>query len=72
MSSILDIIHEIIAVRDVIKNEVQKPFKDELLQVIYQINPPTNEYDINKLLKEYNAKDLLELINKIKGNMVKK
>ncbi|AWR98225.1 hypothetical protein DFR86_03990 [Acidianus sulfidivorans JP7] len=72
MSSILDLVHELIAVIDVMKKEVQKPFKDELLSIIYQINPTPTEYDLDKLLKDYNAKDLLELINKIKRNMVKK
>ncbi|QXJ35534.1 hypothetical protein [Saccharolobus shibatae] len=73
MSSILDAILEILATIDVVKEEIKKPLKEEILNLIYQINPePSVRYDLNELLKEYDARNLLELIQKIKVNVVKK
>ncbi|BFH74635.1 hypothetical protein SJAV_25790 [Sulfurisphaera javensis] len=69
MSSLLDIVLEILALQKVIKEEIQKPMRRELLSIIYEIKPIQNEIKLDDLLKEYNAKDLVDLVQKITLSM---
>ncbi|AWR95897.1 hypothetical protein [Acidianus brierleyi] len=71
MSSILDIIQEILALKDTIKNEIQKPLKQELLSPLYEIKTTKEDINLDELLKKYDAKDVVDLVNKIRKSMVK-
>jgi hypothetical protein len=71
MSSILDIIQELLALKDTIKNEIQKPLKQELLAPLYEIKTTNGDIKLDDLLKEYNATDVVDLVNKIRKSMVK-
>jgi len=71
MSSILDIIQEILALKDTIKNEIQEPLKQELLSPLYEIKTTKEDINLDELLKKYNAKDVIDLVNKIRKSMVK-
>ncbi len=75
MSSIhelLKVVQELLALKDVVKSEIQRPLKQELLSVIYEIKTTNEEVKLDDLLKEYNATDLLDLVKKIRGNAVRK
>ncbi|EZQ01602.1 hypothetical protein CM19_12790 [Candidatus Acidianus copahuensis] len=72
MSSIIDVILELFTIKDIVRKEIQKPLNEEILDIIYDINPSKKEANIDEILKSYNAKDMLELVNKIKDSMVKK
>ncbi|NON61568.1 hypothetical protein [Acidianus sp. RZ1] len=72
MSSIIDVILELFTIKDIVRKEIQKPLNEEILDIIYDINPSKKEANIDEILKSYNAKDILELVNKIKDSMVKK
>ncbi|BDC17876.1 hypothetical protein [Acidianus sp. HS-5] len=71
MSSILDILLEILAIKDVIKTEVQRPLKQELLRPLYEIKTTNEDVNLDELLKSYGAKDVLDLVSKIRKSMVK-
>ncbi|EWG06554.1 MAG: hypothetical protein ASUL_08904 [Candidatus Aramenus sulfurataquae] len=71
MSSILDIIQELLALKDVIKSEIQKPLKRELLAPLYEIKTTNEDIKLDDLLKKYNATDVVDLVNKIRKSMVK-
>jgi len=71
MSSLLDTILELLALKDVIKQELQKPLNESILSLIYEIKPQNNNVDLEKMLKDYNAKDLLDLVKAIRENRVK-
>jgi len=71
MSSLLDTILELLALKDVIKQELQKPLNESILNLIYEIKPQDNNVDLEKMLKDYNAKDLLDLVKAIRENRVK-
>jgi len=72
MSSLLDTILELLALKDAIKKELQKPLNDSILNIIYEIKPQETNVNLEKMLKDYNAKDLLDLVKAIKENRVKK
>lgn len=67
----MDIILELLAIKDVIKEEIQRPLREELLRPLYEIKPPTQNINLEELLKKYDAKDLLDLVTKIRNSMVK-
>jgi len=71
MSSLLDTILELLALKDVIKQELQKPLNESILNLIYEIKPQDNNVDLEKMLKDYNAKDLLDLVKAIREGRVK-
>lgn len=71
MSSLLDTILELLALKDVIKQELQKPLNESILNLIYEIKPQNNNVDLEKMLKDYNAKDLLDLVKAIREGRVK-
>lgn len=69
MSSILDIVMEILALEKLIKEEVQKPVKKEMLSLIYEIKPRQEEISLEEFLKKYNANNLLEVVQKFTSSM---
>lgn len=71
MSSVLDIILELLALKDAIKYEVQKPLKQELLSPLYEIKNTKEDINLDELLEKNNAKDVIELVKKIRNSMVK-
>ncbi|QGR19781.1 hypothetical protein [Stygiolobus azoricus] len=71
MSSVLDIILELLALKDAIKYEVQKPLKQELLSLLYEIKNTKEDINLDELLEKNNAKDVIELVKKIRNSMVK-
>jgi len=71
MSSILDTILELLALKDVIKQELQKPLNESILNIIYEIKPQDNKIDLEKMLKDYNAKDILDLVKAIREGRVR-
>jgi len=69
MSEIIKLVQELLAFKDAIKEEITRPIKQELLSTIYDIKTTPEEVNLDKMLKEYEAKDLLDLIRKIRtGN----
>jgi len=69
MSEIIKLVLELLAFKDAIKEEITRPIKQELLSTIYDIKTTPEEVNLDKMLKEYEAKDLLDLIRKIRtGN----
>jgi ribosomal protein L12E/L44/L45/RPP1/RPP2 len=67
MSEIIKLIQELLAFKDAIKEEITRPIKQELLSVLYDIKITPEEVNLDKMLKEYEAKDLLDLIRKIRA-----
>ncbi|MFP3218898.1 MAG: hypothetical protein RXQ99_09960 [Acidianus sp.] len=67
MSEIIKIVLELLAFKDAIKEEITRPIKQELLSTIYDIKTTPEEVNLDKMLKEYEAKDLLDLIRKIRA-----
>jgi hypothetical protein len=67
MSEIIKLVQELLAFKDVIKEEITRPIKQELLSTIYDIKTTPEEVNLDKMLKEYEAKDLLDLIRKIRA-----
>lgn len=72
MSSLLDTLLELLALKDAIKKELEKPLNDSILSIIYEIKPQETNVNLEKMLKDYNAKDLLDLVKAIRENRVKK
>ncbi|ACP49217.1 hypothetical protein YN1551_2222 [Sulfolobus islandicus Y.N.15.51] len=69
MGEIIELVQELLAFKDAIKEEITRPIKQELLSTIYDIKTTPEEVNLDKMLKEYEAKDLLDLIRKIRtGN----
>jgi hypothetical protein len=68
MSEIIKLVLELLAFKDAIKEEVTRPIKQELLSIIYDIKTTPEEVNLDKMLKEYEAKDLLDLIRKIRAD----
>ena len=67
MSEIIRIIQELLALKDAIKEEVTRPIRRELLSTIYEIKTTPEQVNLDEMLKEYEAKDLLDLIRKIRA-----
>ncbi|MCI4456384.1 MAG: hypothetical protein JHC23_06690 [Sulfolobus sp.] len=67
MSEIIRIIQELLAFKDAIKEEITRPIKQELLSTIYEIRITPERVNLDEMLKEYEAKDLLDLIRKIRA-----
>jgi len=67
MSEIIKLVLELLAFKDAIKEEITRPIKQELLSTIYDIKTTSEEVNLDKMLKEYEAKDLLDLIRKIRA-----
>jgi hypothetical protein len=67
MSEIIRLIQELLALKDAIKEEVTRPIKRELLSTIYEIRTTPEQVNLDEMLKEYEAKDLLDLIRKIRA-----
>ncbi len=67
MSEIIRIIQELLALKDAIKEEVTRPIRQELLSTIYEIKTTPEQVNLDEMLKEYEAKDLLDLIRKIRA-----
>jgi len=67
MSEIIRIIQELLALKDAIKEEVTRPVRQELLSTIYEIKTTPEQVNLDEMLKEYEAKDLLDLIRKIRA-----
>jgi len=67
MSEIIRIIQELLALKDAIKEEVTRPIRQEMLSTIYEIKTTPERVNLDEMLKEYNAKDLLDLIRKIRA-----
>jgi hypothetical protein len=67
MSEIIKLVLELLAFKDAIKEEITRPIKQELLSIIYDIKTTPEEVNLDKMLKEYEAKDLLDLIRKIRA-----
>jgi hypothetical protein len=67
MSEILKLIQELLALKDAIKEEITRPIKRELLSTIYEIRTTPEQVNLDEMLKEYEAKDLLDLIRKIRA-----
>jgi len=67
MSEIIKLVQELLAFKDAIKEEITRPIKQELLSTIYDIKTTPEEVNLDKMLKEYEAKDLLDLIRKIRA-----
>ena len=67
MSEIIKLVQELLAFKDAIKEEITRPIKQELLSTIYDIKTTSEEVNLDKMLKEYEAKDLLDLIIKIRA-----
>ncbi|MCY0882562.1 MAG: hypothetical protein OWQ50_01855 [Acidianus infernus] len=67
MSEIIKLVQELLAFKDAIKEEITRPIKQELLSTIYDIKTTPEEVNLDRMLKEYEAKDLLDLIRKIRA-----
>ncbi|MUM64986.1 hypothetical protein D1867_06975 [Acidianus infernus] len=67
MSEIIKLVQELLAFKDAIKEEITRPIKQELLSAIYDIKTTPEEVNLDRMLKEYEAKDLLDLIRKIRA-----
>jgi len=67
MSEIIRIIQELLALKDAIKEEITRPIRRELLSTIYEIRTTPEQVNLDEMLKEYEAKDLLDLIRKIRA-----
>ncbi|QGR18441.1 hypothetical protein D1869_06480 [Sulfurisphaera ohwakuensis] len=67
MNSIIEFIMELDALKDSMIYEIKRPVMRESLKSIYEIKSTTPQVDKEKLLRDYQAKDLLELIRKIRG-----
>jgi hypothetical protein len=67
MSEILKLIQELYALKDAIKEEITRPIKRKLLSTIYEIRTTPEQVNLDEMLKEYEAKDLLDLIRKIRA-----
>ena len=67
MSEIIRLIQELLALKDAIKEEVARPIRRELLSTIYEIKTTPEQVNLDEMLKEYEAKDLLDLIRKIRA-----
>jgi|GEM_PF-2197190 len=67
MSEIIKLVLELLAFKDAIKEEITRPIKQELLSTIYDIKTTPEEVNLDRMLKEYEAKDLLDLIRKIRA-----
>ena len=67
MSEIIRIIQELLALKDAIKEEVTRPIRQEMLSTIYEIKTTPERVNLDEMLKEYDAKDLLDLIRKIRA-----
>jgi len=67
MSEIIRLIQELLALKDAIKEEITRPIRRELLSTIYEIRTTPEQVNLDEMLKEYEAKDLLDLIRKIRA-----
>lgn len=67
MSEIIRIIQELLALKDAIKEEIARPIRRELLSTIYEIRTAPEQVNLDEMLKEYEAKDLLDLIRKMRA-----
>lgn len=67
MSEIIRIIQELLALKDAIKEEIARPIRRELLSTIYEIRTTPEQVNLDEMLKEYEAKDLLDLIKKMRA-----
>lgn len=67
MSEIIRIIQELLALKDAIKEEITRPIRRELLSTIYEIRTTPEQVNLDEMLKEYEAKDLLDLIRKMRA-----
>jgi hypothetical protein len=67
MSEIIKLVLELLAFKDAIKEEMTRPIKQELLSIIYDIKTTPEEVNLDKMLKEYEANDLLDLTRKIRA-----
>ena len=67
MSEIIRIIQELLALKDAVKEEIARPIRRELLSAIYEIRTTPERVDLDEMLKEYEAKDLLDLIRKMRA-----
>ena len=67
MSEIIRLIQELLALKDAVKEEITRPIRRELLSTIYEIRTAPEQVNLDEMLKEYEAKDLLELIRKIRA-----
>ena len=67
MSEIIRLIQELLALKDAVKEEITRPIRRELLSTIYEIRTTPEQVDLDEMLKEYEAKDLLDLIRKIRA-----
>lgn len=67
MSEIIRIIQELLALKDAVKEEITRPIRRELLSTIYEIRTAPERVDLDEMLKEYEAKDLLDLIRKMRA-----
>ena len=67
MSEIIRIIQELLALKDAIKEEIARPIRRELLSTIYEIRTTPEQVNLDEMLKEYEAKDLLDLIRKMRA-----
>jgi hypothetical protein len=67
MSEIIRIIQELLALKDAVKEEITRPIRRELLSTIYEIRTAPEQVNLDEMLKEYEAKDLLDLIRKMRA-----
>jgi hypothetical protein len=67
MSELIRIIQELLALKDAVKEEITRPIRRELLSTIYEIRTTPEQVNLDEMLKEYEAKDLLDLIRKIRA-----
>ncbi|MCQ4367082.1 MAG: hypothetical protein NO114_05440 [Sulfolobales archaeon] len=67
MSEIIRLIQELLALKDAVKEEITRPIRRELLSTIYEIRTTPEQVNLDEMLKEYEAKDLLDLIRKIRA-----
>jgi hypothetical protein len=67
MSEIIRLIQELLALKDAVKEEITRPIRRELLSTIYEIRTTPEQINLDEMLKEYEAKDLLDLIRKIRA-----
>jgi hypothetical protein len=67
MSEIIRIIQELLALKDAVKEEITRPIRRELLSTIYEIRTTPEQVNLDEMLKEYEAKDLLDLIRKMRA-----
>lgn len=67
MSEIIRIIQELLALKDAVKEEITRPIRREMLSTIYEIRTTPEQVNLDEMLKEYEAKDLLDLIRKMRA-----